>query len=190
MTMDYNTMQDQFIAGNAAMTLNGSDSFRNYVNKGMNPDDIGYAAFPVGPSGKPTGQLGGKCYFIYSNASKEKADAVWQWFEFRNSKEELELGLIDGASKGGANPQVIFRKDIDISLGQINPELQAVVDEVTPVSRLEFAGKAIIGSFVDAAVRKTMLDPSVDIMAEFQRQQDLAQVEMDKYNQSLLEPKE
>ena len=171
------------------MTLYGSDAFRAYVNKGMSPDDIGYAPLPTGPSGKPVGQLGGSCSFIYSNASQEKADAVWKWIEFTKSKEEMEASLIDGASKGGANPQVIFRNDLDVTLGQINPELQAVVDEITPYARLEFAGKAIIGSFVDAAVRKTMLDPSIDVMQEFQRQQDLAQVEIDKYNQSILEQK-
>ena len=186
LTLDYGKLQNQFSLGHAAMTLYGSDGLHNFVNQGMKPEDVGYTQLPVGPSGKGISQVGGGAEFIYSNVSKEKADAAWAWISFRASKEEMDLQLKNQGDKGGADPQVLIRDDLNISLGKINPQLQAVVDQATKVGRLEFYGKGAVGSFVDQALRNCLDNPNADITKEFQTQQDLARDAADKFNTAVL----
>lgn len=188
LTLDYENMQNEFSAGHAAMTLIGSGDITRFTQQGMNIDDIGIAELPVGPSGEKVTQLGGNCGFIFSNVSDEVADAAWTWLTFERSKEETEQGLKDAADLGGASPQIVIRDDVDVSLGNVNPEYQAVVDASIPHARLEYYGKGIVGTYVDKAVEKTALDPDADVKAVFQEQQELAQSEaVDSYNQDILE---
>ncbi len=189
LSLDYGQLQNQFSTGRAAMTLYGSDGNHNFVNQGMKPQDVGYALLPVGPGGKPVSQVGGAGYFIYPNVSKEKADAAWAYISFIASKEESDLFLKNQGDKGGADPQVLIRDDLNISLGKINPELQAVVDQATKVGRLEFYGKGAVGSFIDQALRNCLANPGADIVKEFQAQQDLAKEALDKFNAAVLAAK-
>ena len=189
LTLDYGNLQNQFSAGHAAMTLYGSDGLHIFVGQGMKAEDVGYAELPIGPSGKPVSQIGGNVDFIFSNVSKEKADAAWAWMSFRATKEEMETGLKQQAEKGGADPFIAIRDDLDMSLGKIDPELQAVVDKCAAVSRLEFYGKGIVGGYVDKAVQKAIFDPKVDVVKVFQEQQDLAKTDIEAFNAKVLESK-
>jgi ABC-type glycerol-3-phosphate transport system substrate-binding protein len=189
LTLEYGNMQGQFSAGHAAMTLYGSDGLHNFVNQGMKIGDVGYAELPVGPSGKRVSQIGGGVEYIFSNVSKEKADAAWAWISFWNTKEEQEANLKYRATLGGADPQVLLRDDLDVTLGKINPELQAVVDRATRVSQLEFYGKGVVGSFVDKAVQTCVFNPNADIVATFRQQQNLAQSAADEFNKQVLASK-
>lgn len=189
LTLDYGNLQNQFSAGHAAMTLYGSDGLHNFVGQGMKAEDVGYAELPIGPSGKPVSQMGGGVDFIYSNVSKEKADAAWAWIAFKASKEEMETSLKLQADKGGADPFIAIRDDLDMSLGKINTELQDIVDKCAAVSRLEFYGKGVVGGYVDKAVQKTIFDPKADIVKTFQEQQDLAKADIDAFNQKVLDSK-
>lgn len=189
LTMDYENLQKQFSLGHAAMTLNGSSALSLYVNQGMKAEDVGYAELPAGPSGSPVSQLGGDVNFIFSNVDKAKQDAAWAWISFRNSKEELETDLRIRAEKGGADPFVPLRTDLDMSLGKINPELQAVVDKCAASSKLEFYGKGVIGGYVDKAVQKSIFDPKADVLKVFMEQQDQAAGDAKAFNDRVLESK-
>lgn len=189
LTLEYGNMQSQFAAGHAAMTLYGSDGLSAFVNQGMKPEDIGYAEFPVGPSGRRVSQLGGGVSYIFANTPKDKADAAWAWLSFANSKAEREEDLKYRATRGGADPQVLLRDDLDISLGMINPELQAVVDKATKVAQLEFYGKGVVGSYVDKALQTCVFDMKADILATFKQQEALAKAAADEFNQQVLAAK-
>ncbi|WP_195543153.1 extracellular solute-binding protein [Massiliimalia timonensis] len=187
LTLNYENMQKEFANGHAAMTLMGSDGIAQFSGWGMKVEDIGMAELPVGPSGEKVTQLGGQCGFIFSNIDEETAQAAWTWLTFDRSKEETEWVLKNGAEAGSASPTVIVRNDVDISLGKINPEYQAAVDASLPYARLEFYGKGVVGTYVDAAVQKTVLDPDADVKAIFQEQQELAQKEaVDSFNEDIL----
>jgi hypothetical protein len=84
---------------------------------------------------------------------------------------------------------VLLRDDLDISLGKINPELQAVVDRATKVAQLEFYGKGVVGSYVDKAVQTCVFDPNADILATFRKQQELAMPAAEEFNKQVLEAK-
>lgn len=175
LTMDYGNMQQQFAHGNAAMTLNGSDAIGNYVNWDMDPEECGYAPLPKGPSGEEITQMGGNCAFITAGQTPEDAAAAWAWLTFKMSKEEQELRVKKDAASGSVPPLIRFRNDIDYtSIGAVSPDFQSVVSLLTKSARLEFYGKGIVGSYVDSAVRKTVLDPNADVTAIFQEAQDLA----------------
>lgn len=187
LTLNYENMQKEFANGHAAMTLMGSDGVKQFTGWGMKVEDIGMAELPVGPSGEKVTQLGGQCGFIFSNIDEETAQAAWTWLTFDRSKEEAEWNLKDGAELGSATPTVQIRNDVDISLGKIDPEYQAAVDASLPYARLEFYGKGVVGTYVDAAVQKTVLDPDADVKTIFQEQQELAQKEaVDSFNEDIL----
>jgi multiple sugar transport system substrate-binding protein len=189
LTLDYGALQGQFSAGHAAMTLYGSDGLHNFVNQGMKVEDVGYAELPIGPSGKRVSQIGGGVEYIYANVSKEKADAAWAYISFRNSKQEQESLLKYRATLGGADPQVLLRDDVDVSLGKINPEFQAVVDKAAKVSQLEYYAGGVVGSYVDKAVQECIFNPKADILATFKQQQDLAMPAADEFNKQVLASK-
>jgi ABC-type glycerol-3-phosphate transport system substrate-binding protein len=190
-TLDYGTMQSQFAAGHAAMTINGSDGADSYVSNGMSPDDIGYAPLPVGPSGEKITQMGGSVTFITNGIDQAKQDAAWKWISFINCTDERKLFYEDLNSKGKLAPALRVRTDMADIDALVNPELQALFEEASGTARLEFFGKGVVGSYVDTAVRKTVLDPSVDILASFVEQQDLAQKEAaDNFNESVLSSKQ
>lgn len=189
-TLDYTKMQQEFAAGHAAMTLNGSDSVVQYVNSGMKPEDVGYAPLPIGPSGKEVTQMGGSCFFITSGISKEKTDAAWKWISNYMSKEEVMRSNADRISKGSLPPLLRIRTDMPELVKSVDPALQAVVDKAEKNARLEFYGKGTVGAYIDKAVQKTALDPKSDIIKVFQEQQDLAQKEAaDKFNADVLASK-
>ncbi|MDF2611154.1 MAG: extracellular solute-binding protein [Lachnospiraceae bacterium] len=189
-TLGYDAMQTEFAAGHAAMTINGSDAIVGYTSKGMNPKDVGYAPLPVGASGESITQMGGMVTFITTGISKEKADAAWKWISFINSNEERAKSLEYLNANGNLNPALRVRKDLVEFEALVDPDLQAIFDESASNARLEFYGKGVVGSYVDSAVQSTVQDPSVDILTEFQTQQDQAQKEAaDKFNESILNSK-
>lgn len=186
LTLNYENMQKEFANGHAAMTLIGSDGVNQFTGWGMKAEDIGMAELPVGPSGKKVTQLGGQCGFIFSNVDDKTAEAAWTWLTFDCSKEEVEWVLKDGAEMGSASPTIQMRLDVDTSIGKIDPGFQAAVDASLPYARLEFYGKGIVGSYVDTAVQKTVLDPDANVKAIFAEQQELAQKEaVDSFNRDI-----
>ncbi|MDD3657132.1 MAG: extracellular solute-binding protein [Atribacterota bacterium] len=189
-TQDYNTWLQNFANGNAAMVIGGCDNSEQFIEWGMDPEDIGYAEFPVGPSGQKVGQIGGAAEFIFNNATEEVADAAWAWLSFKNSKEELEARLRDRASKGGASPQVMLRSDVDASLGEINPEWQAVVDAISEYARFEFYGKGVVGGYIANAVNKLEFEPNADIKKVFRDAAEAAKDDVNKFNEGVLESKQ
>lgn len=190
-TMNYEAMQKEFAAGHAAMTINGSDAIGFYVSNGMNPEDVGYAPLPVGPSGNAVTQTGGAVTFITSGLPKEVQDAAWAWLSFTNSKEEKAAYYEYRLSQGSLNPSLKVRNDMGDFEKEVAPDLQAIFDQAASNARLEFYGKGVVGSYVDRAVQSAALDPSIDILKVFQEQQDLAQKEAaDQFNQSVLDSKQ
>jgi ABC-type glycerol-3-phosphate transport system substrate-binding protein len=190
-TLGYDAMQKEFAAGHAAMTINGSDAIVGYTANGMDPKNVGYAPLPVGPSGVPITQMGGMVTFITTGISKEKADAAWKWISFVNSKDEKSQHLEYLNANGNLNPALRVRNDLTEFEALVDPDLQAIFDKSSANARLEFYGKGNVGSYVDSAVQSTVQDPSADILAVFQAQQDLAQKEaVDKFNESVLNSKQ
>jgi ABC-type glycerol-3-phosphate transport system substrate-binding protein len=187
MTLNYGDMQKQFSGGKAAMTLNGSNSLYGYVNQGMNPEDVGYAPLPTGPSGKQITQMGGNAYIITNGISKEKADAAFKWISHYVSKDEIMRTNQEMISKGSVAPLLRVRSDMEELTKLVNPEIQKIVDEGRSYSRLEYYGKGVVSGYLDAAIREA-INPKADIMKVFEKQQELAQREaVDNFNKKLLE---
>lgn len=191
LTLKFNDLIPQFATGKIAMMPFAGDWVSWATSLGMNPDDIGLALFPAGPSGKQTTAIGGNARVINAKTTPEKKDAAFKYISFYESKEEKTKFYKNIESKGVVNPVIIPRDDL--SLGDIvkmPEEYSKVLNDIQDEGRLEFYGKATVASYIDKAVQKAISDPTADLTKEFKNAQDLAEKEvLEKFNKDIKDNK-
>ena len=190
LTLTFDDMIQQFAQGKLAMMPFAGDWVSWATSLGANPDNIGLALLPAGPSGQSVTTDIGACYVINATSSQAQKDAAWKYIEYYTSREVLEKKLKNLESKGAVNPMTYPYTDFDISsVTSMNPEYSEVI-EATRGGRLEFYGKEVIGTYVDRVVQKLLADPNADALTEFTAAQEAAQKEVvNDFNKSILENK-
>lgn len=183
LTLKFSDLQEKFAQGKIAMMPFAGDWVSIMVSKGMKVDDIGLALLPAGPSGKSVTTDIGQCLVINAKTSQEKKDAAWEYIKFMLSVDTLTKRAENMVATGGINPIIYARTDFDLtSITGMPKEWSDVVNQ-SKGGRLEFPGKAIVGSYVDRAVQNILTNPNADVEKEFKTAQDSAQVEVvDDYN--------
>lgn len=183
LTLKFGDLQDKFAQGKIAMMPFAGDWVSIMVAKGMKVDDIGLALLPAGPSGKSVTTDIGQCMVINAKTSQEKKDAAWAYIEFMLSLDTLNKRAENMVATGGINPQIYARNDFDLAEATGMPAEWTDVVNASKGGRLEFPGKAILGSYVDRAVQNILTDPNADVEKEFAAAQESAQLEVvDDYN--------
>ncbi|MEK0314601.1 extracellular solute-binding protein [Cohnella sp. 56] len=185
---DYPENQKDFYTGHSAMILGGS-SISDFTGKGMDPNDIGFAPFPVGPSGKAPSQVGGAFYMVNAKSSPEKQKAAFIYAMFFMSKEQQEYFAQFYQDNGlGLNPLTVV-KDLDVTkyIKDVPADFVAAVQKAAADPHLEYYLKSSLSSYLVKPIQKILLDPNADPASELQKAQVLAQKEViDKYNQDVL----
>lgn len=190
LTLNFSDLRDKFAQGKVGMMPFGADWIPVCLASGMKLDDIGLAPFPAGPSGKSVTTDLGQCYVINAKTTQAKKDAAWEWIKYLLSIDTLNKRVEDMVANGSAYPITYLRNDFDFieKLGMPDEYREAL--EATKGGRLEFAGKAIVGAYVDRAVQNILSDPNVNIQTEFENAQAAAQSEVvDEYNAEILASK-
>ncbi|MGL4737061.1 MAG: extracellular solute-binding protein [Cellulosilyticaceae bacterium] len=190
LTLTFDDMIQQFAQGKIAMMPFAGDWVSWATALGADPDNIGLALLPAGPSGQSVTTDIGACYVINATTSQAQKDAAWKYIEYYTSREVLEKKLKNLESKGAVNPMNYPYTDFDISsVTSMNPEYSEVI-EAARGGRLEFYGKDIVGTYVDRVVQKLLADPNADPLVEFTAAQEAAQKEVvNDFNQSMLDNK-
>ena len=188
LTLKFGDLQDKFAQGKIAMMPFAGDWVSIMVAKGMKVEDIGLALLPAGPSGKSVTTDMGQCMVINAKTSQEKKDAAWEYIKFMLSLDTLNKRAENMVATGGINPQIYARNDFDLAAATGMPEEWTEVVNASKGGRLEFPGKAIVGSYVDRAVQNILTDPNADVEKEFAAAQESAQLEVvDDYNAEIKE---
>lgn len=187
LTLKFGDLIERFAAGKIGMMPFAGDWVSWAASLGMNPEDIGLSIMPKGPAQSATA-IAGSVAIINANTSQAKKDAAWAYIEFFNSPENIRADFENKESKGAVNPMIIPRDDLPLSDIVDMPEAYAkALKEVVEGGRLEFAGKAQVGIYVDRAVQKILTDPNADPEKEFKAAMELAQKEVvDQYNADIL----
>ncbi|MEG0339428.1 MAG: sugar ABC transporter substrate-binding protein, partial [Oscillospiraceae bacterium] len=96
----------------------------------------------------------------------------------------------DMVATGAVAPMIYPRTDFDLVAVTGMPKEYGEVIESSKGGRLEFAGKATVGAYVDRAVQTILSDPNADVKKEFAKAQEAAQTEVvDDYNAEILKAK-
>ena len=184
----YQDNYNDFFQGRSAMILGSSDGFGSLVQNGMDLNDIGFAPFPVGPSGQAPSQMGGAYWIVNPKTSKEKQDAAIKYIEFRQSKEVLEK-ILQFQSDNGILPNLLtVRKDVDPTnyLQNVPQELVDNVRKAAENTHLEYFLKERLTPYVVKAVQKVLTDAGADPLTELKAAEALAQREViDPYNKEV-----
>lgn len=179
LTMKFEDLIKSFAAGKVGMMPFASDWISWAVSLGAKAEDIGICQFPAGPSGKSTTAIAGGCWVMNAKASKEKQDAAWKYISHYSAKEQTVADLKNKESKGAVNPVIIPRTDVKLKdVVKLTDDGSKALEGIKDSGRLEFYGKATIGSYVDKAVQKIILDPNADPAKEYKSAQDLAEKEV------------
>ena len=189
LSKDYGALQKDFALGKVGMFFGGSR--QNVVSMGGKAEDVGYFAFPKGPSGNGYTQSGGDVDFITVTDDPDVAEAAWTYLMYAHSKEWTEADLKEKASKGALESSGIpARTDVNISdFGEFDAEEIAVVEESRKWSKPEFYGKGAVSQYADDMVATIFGDLNADITKVFQEQQDKAAKDVETFNKGLLEGK-
>lgn len=183
LTLKYADIQEKFAQGKIGMMPFAGDWVSIMVSKGMKASDIGLALLPAGPAGKSVTTDMGQCMVINAKASQDKKNAAWEYIKYMLSTETLTRKAENMVATGGVNPMIYARNDFDLASITGMPEEWTSVVNASKGGRLEFPGKAIVGSYVDRAVQNILTDPNADVEKEFASAQDAAQAEVvDDYN--------
>lgn len=187
LTLKFNDLIPQFATDKIAMMPFAGDWVSWATSLGMNPNDIGLALFPAGPSGKHTTAIGGNARVINAKTTPEKKDAAFKYISFYESKEEKTKFYKNIESKGVVNPVIIPRDDLSLDdIVKMPEEYSKVLNDIQDEGRLEFYGKATVASYIDKAVQKVISDPTADPTKEFKSAQDLAEKEvLEKFNKDI-----
>jgi ABC-type glycerol-3-phosphate transport system substrate-binding protein len=185
-------LSKDFALGKSAMIYDSinAGTLTKFVNMGAKAEDIGYFAFPKGPSGKAYTQDGANCWVLPITNEKEIADAGWTYIMYLNSKEELSNTLKEQAEKGALGAQILSRTDVKVSdFGPIDAEMQAIMDASNTISKPEFYGKGAVGPFADDMVSDIFGNTNSDIVKVFQDYQDKAAKAAEDFNKAVLDAK-
>lgn len=188
LTLKYADIQEKFAQGKIGMMPFAGDWVSTMVSKGMKAEDIGLALLPAGPGGKSVTTDMGQCLVINAKTTQEKKDAAWEYIKFMLSVDTLTKRAENMVATGGVNPMIYARSDFDLAALTGMPAEWTDVVNASKGGRLEFPGKAVVGSYVDRAVQNILSDPNADVAKEFASAQEAAQAEVvDDYNASLKE---
>lgn len=190
-TLDFNGMVQDFATGKSAMMIFAPDWVPWVASLGMKLEDLGIVPMPVGPSGKAVTSTGVYLNAITGNISMEKQQAAWEWIQYKLSRGVIEKKLLDQQKKGIVPPQIMIYKDMkQKDIVTLDPAWEQALNAGVAAGRDEYEGKAILTKYIVTAVQKVLVDKDADILAELQKQQDLAQKEaVDKYNAEVLATK-
>ncbi|GGD78483.1 extracellular solute-binding protein [Paenibacillus nasutitermitis] len=184
----YQDNMNDVYQGRAAMSNGASGGFGDYAGNGLDLNEIGFAPYPVGPSGKGPGQIGGAYWIINPKTSKEKQDAAWKYITYLNSKETLEKYL-QFQSDNGIFPNLLsVRKDVNPAefASNVSQELVDGVNKAAADTHLEYFLKERLTPYVVKAVQKALTDEKSDPKTLLQEAQNAAQKEVvDAYNASV-----
>jgi len=185
----YDENSKDFYTGKTAMILGASDQFYGFVANGMNPEDIGFAPYPVGPAGVGPAQTGGSFWAISPTATPEQREAAFEYIMFMMSKDVVEQTLQFQVDNGlGVNPLTV-RTDVDMTkyAGSMPADVIDAINKASENVQLEYFLKGQLTPYVVKAIQKVLLDENADPRAELEAAQELAQKEVaDRYNQEVL----
>lgn len=185
----YEENSKDFYTGKAAMILGASDMFFGFVANGMDPNDIGFAPYPVGPAGVGPAQTGGSFWAISPTATPEQRQAAFEYIMFMMSKENREKELQFNVDNGlGVNPLTV-RKDIDMSKYAVSMPSDVIdgINQAAENVQLEYYLKGQLSPYIVKAIQKVLLDENANPLAELEAAQELAQKEVvNKFNNDVL----
>jgi ABC-type glycerol-3-phosphate transport system substrate-binding protein len=180
--------QNDFFQGRSAMILGASDWFGGLVQNGMDLNDVGFAPFPVGPSGKGPSQTGGAYWIVNPKSSKEKQDAAFKYIAYMTSREVIEKKMKFEADNGIFPNLLSVRSDIDPVqfTANVPADLVAGVKKASESTQLEYFLKERLTPYVVKAIQKVLVDETADPLTELKAAEELAQREVvDPYNQEI-----
>ncbi|MBB6671374.1 extracellular solute-binding protein [Cohnella nanjingensis] len=184
----YQDNMNDIYQGRAAMSNGASGGFGDFAANGLDLNDIGFAPYPVGPSGKGPGQIGGAYWILNPKSSKAKQDAAWKYVTYMVSKEAKER-MLQFQSDNGIFPNLLsVRKDVDPSkfTQNVPQDLVDGVNRAASDTHLEYYLKERLTPYVVKAVQKALTDQNADPAALLKTAQDAAQKEVvDAYNASV-----
>ncbi|MCC3376542.1 extracellular solute-binding protein [Cohnella sp. REN36] len=183
----YQDNMNDIYQGRAAMSNGASGSFGDFAANGLDLNDIGFAPYPVGTSGKGPGQIGGAYWILNPKSSKAKQDAAWKYVTYMVSKETKDR-MLQFQSDNGIFPNLLsVRKDVDPSqfTQNVPQDLVEGVNKAASDTHLEYYLKERLTPYVVKAVQKALTDQNADPATLLQAAQDAAQKEVvDAYNAS------
>lgn len=187
LTLKFGDLIERFAAGKVGMMPFAGDWVSWAASLGMDPENIGLTIMPEGPAKSATA-IAGSVAVINANTTDAKKDAAWAYMEFFSRPENIRADFENKESKGAVNPMIIPRDDLPLGDIVDMPEAYSkALLEVVQGGRLEFAGKAQVGIYVDRVVQKVLTDPNADPLKEFTAAQEMAQKEViDQYNKDVL----
>lgn len=191
-TKNLEALTKDFAMGKSAMIYDSinAGTLAKFVDAGAKAEDIGYFAFPKGPSGNAYTQAGANAWVIPTTKDADIAKAGWTYIMYANSKAELINTLKEQADKGPLGAAILARTDVKVSdIGAIEADMQAVMDASNLISKPEFYGKGAVGSFADDMVAKIFGDTNIDITKVFQEYQDKAAKAAEDFNKSVQDAK-
>ncbi|QHW30804.1 extracellular solute-binding protein [Paenibacillus rhizovicinus] len=185
---DIGENEKDFYSGRSAMIIGTSDSFTNFVGRGMNPADIGFAPFPAGPSGKAPAQVGGSFWMLNPKSTPEQQKAAFDYAMYFMSKDYNDaLGQFKVDNGLGVRPFSVL-KDFDVTkyVKDVPQDYLDAVNESAKDQHLEYFLKSSLSSYLVKPIQKVLLDKNADPATELKKAQELAQKEViDKYNSDL-----
>ncbi|NBD25785.1 extracellular solute-binding protein [Paenibacillus glycinis] len=185
---DIGENEKDFYSGRSAMIIGTSDSFTNFVGRGMDPADIGFAPFPAGPSGKAPAQVGGSFSMLNPKSSPEQQKAAFEYAMYFMSKDYNDaLGQFKVDNGLGVRPFTVL-KDFDVTqyIKDVPQDYLDAVNESAKDQHLEYFLKSSLSSYLVKPIQKVLLDQNADPATELKKAQELAQKEViDKYNADL-----
>ncbi|AJY75608.1 extracellular solute-binding protein [Paenibacillus beijingensis] len=185
----YEENNKDFYTGKTAMILGASDGFGAYVGKGMDPNDIGFAPYPVGPAGVGPSQAGGQFWSISPKATPEQKQAAFEYIMFMMSPESQEAILQFRKDNGlGINPLNVL-KVVDTSkyIDGLPADFVAGIQKAAEHQQLEYYLKSQLSPYIVKPIQKILLDKNADPLTELKAAEALAQKEViEKYNKDIL----
>ncbi|MGO4542527.1 extracellular solute-binding protein [Paenibacillus sp. 2TAB19] len=185
----YEENNKDFYSGKSAMILGASDSYNTFVGQGMDPGEIGFMPYPVGPASVGPSQVGGSFWAISPSSSPEERQAAFEYIMFMSSKESFETRLQFNKDNGlGINPFTVV-KDVDLSnyVEGMPADFLSAIRKAAETQQLEYYLKSSLSPYVVKPIQKVLLDKNADPLAELKAAEQLAQKEIiDKYNEDIL----
>ena len=100
-----------------------------------------------------------------------------------NSKDAVTSVYKFKATQGPWVPIICPRTDIDMTqFGEVDPEVQKIVDEGGKLAKHEFYGKGAVGQYLDDAVAKIFGDTNADIEKTLKEAEEKAQPAVEEFN--------
>lgn len=186
LTLKFGDLVTNFGLGKIGMMPFAGDWVAEAITNGIDPDDLGLCLPPAGPGGEQTTAIAGDCYVINAKTTDAKKDAAWEYVKYMTGREYRTSHFENLATKGAPNPVIIPRDDMSVTdFYEFPEEYKIVLENAKAVGRLEFYGKADLGSYVDRAVQQILVDINADPETVFAEAQSLCESEvLESFNEA------